>query len=656
MKSLLYIGQSQRRSTEFARAVRDILSKEYDIYEFSHDPHNINYDDYESLEGRFFDVVVCWQIIPPRHILDEKISFKKGIFFTMNNEEPGINSSLLSDYNDFLVISFSQSIYLQCLSTGGRGHYIQNSPESTNSQDTDERNSPFLSNCADNGKINKWIHNFCNEKKNILIDEEFLTDEIFNNKNNLKYIIDHNKFNIYAMCKHENVLYTNSIIQKNNLDIAIVTNKSQLEFIDAYLCSNLNNESLILDKKWISKYSIHDTIDVKSIVEDIETRHIQYPKVTVVTVVYNIMDNNRRESLIRCFNSVHSQIYDGEIEHLVIDGCSTDGTIDLLESFAQKGWIKFLSESDKGIYDAMNKGLSNATGEFIAYINSDDSYKNVFAIKCCIKSLVTEKSDYCFGNILMVSSDGTRTPLFGNIGMLPFASHYCHQSMFIKTNVMREMKGFNLEYKIAADNDIMLQLYALHKKYTYINLCYVRYQQGGWSTQNYNQLPLEQATTFYKRIGKNYGLTFEECLQIRNGQYTNWDLNTFTSVFKRLSDDCISRALALCYFNLTSEDNHVKVTQYFFYKKMAYKILLQLPIKSKKSHYINKYKNIKNDLKHAAITKIHLAGLKIITKISFKNITFFNIFTNIPLLAIKRDRNFSVYILGMKILRTKTRN
>lgn len=99
------------------------------------------------------------------------------------------------------------------------------------------------------------------------------------------------------------------------------------------------------------------------------------PKVTIVTVVYNLIKADRRNYFIECLESVHKQTY-SNIEHLVIDGASNDGTLEILKEYANMGWIKYISEPDTGIYNAMNKGILKAQGKYIVFLNSDDFFHN----------------------------------------------------------------------------------------------------------------------------------------------------------------------------------------------------------------------------------------------------------------------------------------
>ena len=100
------------------------------------------------------------------------------------------------------------------------------------------------------------------------------------------------------------------------------------------------------------------------------------PLVTVVTVCLNVIQTGRKEMFLQCVESVRRQTYP-RIEHLIIDGASTDGTIPLLQSLN----LSFFSEKDTGIYDAMNKGIARGKGEYVLFLNTDDFFIPVQASK-----------------------------------------------------------------------------------------------------------------------------------------------------------------------------------------------------------------------------------------------------------------------------------
>ena len=107
------------------------------------------------------------------------------------------------------------------------------------------------------------------------------------------------------------------------------------------------------------------------------------PLVTVVTITFNLIKAGREKTFRQSLESIHNQTYKN-IEHIIIDGASQDGTIELLEEYAQKGWIKYYSESDTGIYNAFNKGIDRANGEYIVFVNSDDFYGCKFVIELSV--------------------------------------------------------------------------------------------------------------------------------------------------------------------------------------------------------------------------------------------------------------------------------
>lgn len=240
---------------------------------------------------------------------------------------------------------------------------------------------------------------------------------------------------------------------------------------------------------------------------------LEYPKITVVTSVFNLIKNKREEVFRRCVESVHAQNYAGEIEHLISDGASTDGTLELLEEYHKKGWIRYTSQADKGPYDGMNNGLANATGSYVTFLNSDDYYHSDSAISTASRVLERTNADYCYGDARVVNlNTGMEIVWEGSLDNLPFGMHYCHQTMFVKTAVLREMGGFDLQYKVSADSDICLRIFREGKKGVHVDGCHVSYFMGeGLSSVQAEQVRTDHSQSFYTWFGKELGLTLSDC-------------------------------------------------------------------------------------------------------------------------------------------------
>ena len=205
-----------------------------------------------------------------------------------------------------------------------------------------------------------------------------------------------------------------------------------------------------------------------------EQKNESTPLVTVITATYNLIENKRAKFIIQCLGSVHNQHY-SNIEHIVIDGASNDGTLSLLKEYESQGWIKLFSEPDAGIYDAMNKGILKANGKYISILNSDDFFHDPEGIAISVKLLEENDADYSYADARVLKKSGRKFQWKGDLSKLLVGEHYCHQTMLVKTEVLRDMGGFDLSYRVSADSDLMIRLYALGYKHQYVPHCFVTY-------------------------------------------------------------------------------------------------------------------------------------------------------------------------------------
>ena len=233
-------------------------------------------------------------------------------------------------------------------------------------------------------------------------------------------------------------------------------------------------------------------------------------KLTCVTATFNCIKAGNRERLIRCVESVAR--LKTEHEHLIYDGASADGTVELLlELEAKTPGLKVVSKPDTGIYNALNKGVRDAKGEWFYVLGADDYIIHPGVMDDILSS---------------VDSDVIVTPVkrpHGNRGIslsdIFFITPYCHQGVIAKTSVIREYAGgFDERFKICADYDQMLRLHLAGCKIAYLNTIFAFFGDNGMSSNNPDAL-LDDAV---KVVSANFDLTEEEALEIIKRQRIPW--------------------------------------------------------------------------------------------------------------------------------------
>lgn len=150
------------------------------------------------------------------------------------------------------------------------------------------------------------------------------------------------------------------------------------------------------------------------------------------------------------------------IEHIIIDGGSTDGTMEIINKY-RDGLAYVVSERDNGIYDAMNKGLRHATGKFTGFLNSDDYFASDQSLSKLAAALESSKADCVWGSIAYVDEAYRPTRKMDGKWFTPERFKYAlmppHPSLYIKTQIIKQSGGFDPDYKIAGDFDLMLRLF-----------------------------------------------------------------------------------------------------------------------------------------------------------------------------------------------------
>ena len=215
-------------------------------------------------------------------------------------------------------------------------------------------------------------------------------------------------------------------------------------------------------------------------------------KVSIITVTFNSI------SVINdCLDSISSQEYDN-IQHIVIDGASTDGTLSILE-YKNSQINILISKPDNGIYDAMNKGIKIATGDIIGFLNSDDFYPNNKVISKVVKEFEKDSFlDACYSDLIYVDQFNTsKTIRYVKSSKFQeglFSKGWCppHPTFFVRRSVYKKFGNFDLSYKFASDVDLMMRFLEKYKiKSKYIPEVWVKMRMGGVTNKNLKNIWLQ---------------------------------------------------------------------------------------------------------------------------------------------------------------------
>ena len=253
------------------------------------------------------------------------------------------------------------------------------------------------------------------------------------------------------------------------------------------------------------------------------------PLVSIITVTFNLIKNNRVETFKQCVESVKSQSYKN-IEHLVVDGDSTDGTKLLLEKYKKQGFIKFISEPDKGIYEAMNKGITLSKGKYVTFLNSDDYYHDNNGVDASIAKLEESGAIFSYAPVLMVPEKGTllyenHPHLNPKIKNVYCTMPFCHQTMFVRRDKIISEGKFDKSFKSSGDYDLVLRLCLKNHKSVFVQKKFVTFRFGGLSDKNQRQSVEEVSNAYYKNFKKICIISKRECEQIYCNGYEAIPLN-----------------------------------------------------------------------------------------------------------------------------------
>ncbi len=211
-------------------------------------------------------------------------------------------------------------------------------------------------------------------------------------------------------------------------------------------------------------------------------------KISIITITYN-SENTLRDTI----ESVLGQSYK-EIEYIIVDGLSKDSTCDIVRSYGDRIHT-FVSEKDKGLYDALNKGIGLATGDVVGFLHSDDIYASTETVKMIAEAFTKFNVDSVYGDLVYVDQHDTdkiirfwRSRKFSRAraltGWMP-----PHPTFYAKRKVYTDYGGFNTTFRIAADYESILRFLVRFKVSTfYIPLILIRMRVGGESNKSFRNI------------------------------------------------------------------------------------------------------------------------------------------------------------------------
>jgi glycosyltransferase involved in cell wall biosynthesis len=210
--------------------------------------------------------------------------------------------------------------------------------------------------------------------------------------------------------------------------------------------------------------------------------------ISVITVCYN-----SAATIGHTLRSVHEQTY-GDVEHIIVDGGSNDDTLEIVKAEGPHV-AKLVSERDNGIYDAMNKGIALASGEIIGFINADDFYASSDVLVKVAAVFNDPNVDACYGDLCYVGQNDTSTVVrywqSSDFRPAAFEVGWCppHPTFFARREIYERFGGFDLNYRIAADVELMMRFLEVQQvRVKYIPEVLVKMRMGGTTNRSLSNI------------------------------------------------------------------------------------------------------------------------------------------------------------------------
>jgi len=226
-------------------------------------------------------------------------------------------------------------------------------------------------------------------------------------------------------------------------------------------------------------------------------------KVSIITITYN-----SAKTLPNTLHSVQTQTF-RNIEHILIDGGSTDGTKELINRY-RTHLAAFVSEPDNGIYDAINKGIRLATGDIIGILNSDDVLADPTTIETIVRNMEEAEADVAYGDLLYCTDTSDkntvvrywRSNIF-NPKTLKFGWMCPHPTLYVRKEVYEQVGNYETAFHISADYDFILRVFSRNYRSVYIPNVLVRMTTGGVSNRNLRTI-VRKSREDYQALRRNH--------------------------------------------------------------------------------------------------------------------------------------------------------
>lgn len=222
---------------------------------------------------------------------------------------------------------------------------------------------------------------------------------------------------------------------------------------------------------------------------------MNHPKISIITINYNNCNG-----LNKTIESILCQTYQN-FEYIIIDGGSDDGSINILEKYSSK-ITYWESKSDKGIYNAMNKGIKHCSGSFLAFMNSGDCYLDANVIQNCVDEIEKYDADIYYGQHLVEHQNKIHKIVYPEGIDAIFLRHKVlnHQACFFKRTTLLELDCYDETYSLAADYQFYLKAFIMNKKFHPLLFPIVLYDLSGKSTNQMHQYKSEMEFAWINTI------------------------------------------------------------------------------------------------------------------------------------------------------------